>query len=91
MISQYNTSQPYPIKNLLKVVGKELSLHGFIVGSLRPKYEAEFYATFPARVASGEIKYKEDRVRGLERAGEAIVAVQSGKNFGKSVVIVADE
>ncbi|KAI0332231.1 NAD-P-binding protein [Cubamyces sp. BRFM 1775] len=91
MISQYNTTNPYPVKNLLQIVGKELSLNGFIVGTLRPKYEADFYATFPARVARGEIRYKEDRVRGLERAGDAIVAVQSGKNFGKSVLILADE
>ncbi|KAI0772918.1 NAD-P-binding protein [Trametes elegans] len=91
MISQYNTTQPYHVKNLMNIVGRELQIHGFIVGSLRPKYEDEFYATFPARVARGEIKYKEDRVRGLERAGHAIADVQSGRNFGKSVVVVADE
>ncbi|KAI9065187.1 NAD-P-binding protein [Trametes sanguinea] len=90
MISQYNTTDPYPIKNLMHIVSKELSINGFIVGSIRPKYEDWFYSTWPKRVASGEIKYKEDRVRGLENAGQAIVDVQSGRNFGKSVVIVAD-
>ncbi|KAI8989081.1 NAD-P-binding protein [Trametes punicea] len=90
MISEYN-AEPYPVKNLLKIVAQELSIRGFLVASLRPKYEAEFYATFPARVARGEIKYKEHRVHGLENAGQAIVDVQSGRNFGKCVVIVADE
>ncbi|KAH9854530.1 NAD-P-binding protein [Lenzites betulinus] len=90
MISQYNTA-PYYVKNLMKIVAQELSVHGFIVGTLRPKYVAEFYQTFPARVASGEIRYKEDRVQGLERAGDALVDVLRGNNFGKSVVIVADE
>ena len=91
MISQYNTAQPYHIKNLKSIVGKELSLSGFIVTSLRAKYEAEFRATFPRRVAEGEIRYREERVHGLANAGRAIVDVQRGRNFGKSVVIVADE
>ena len=47
--------------------------------------------TVPPRVASGEIKYKEHVVRGLENAGQAILDVQMGRNFGKSVVVVADE
>ncbi|CDO77399.1 hypothetical protein BN946_scf184857.g5 [Trametes cinnabarina] len=91
MISQYNTPTPYGVKNLMNIVAKELTIKGFIVGSIRHKYEDWFYSTWPKRVASGEIKYKEDRVRGLENAGKAIADVQSGRNFGKSVIIVADE
>ncbi|KAI0357028.1 NAD-P-binding protein [Trametes cingulata] len=91
MISSYNTTTPYHVKNLMKIVSQELTINGFIVGSIRHKYEDDFYATFPKRVASGEIKYKEHPVRGLENAGQAIVDVQSGRNFGKSVIIVADE
>ncbi|KAI9065188.1 NAD-P-binding protein [Trametes sanguinea] len=91
MISQYNTTEPYHVKNLRLIVHKELNLHGFLVLSLQDKYAAEFLATVPARVARGEIRYKEDRVRGLENAGRAIVDVQRGRNTGKSVVIVADE
>ncbi len=90
MISQYN-SAPYHVKNLIQIVSKELSVHGFIVGSLRDKYGADFYANFPARVASGEIKYKEHRVLGLEKAGHALLDVLRGDNFGKSVIVVADE
>ena len=59
--------------------------------SLESKYADEFFRTFPARVARGEIKYKEHRVDGLEHAGQAILDVQSGKNTGKMVVVVADE
>lgn len=90
MISQYN-SAPYHVKNLIQIVSKELSLHGFIVGSLRDKYGAQFYADFPGRVARGEIKYKEQRVLGLEKAGHALLDVLRGDNFGKSVIVVADE
>ncbi|KAL7284701.1 hypothetical protein ACG7TL_002005 [Trametes sanguinea] len=91
MISQYNTTEPYHVKNLRLIVHKELSIHGFLVLSLQDKYETEFRATVPARVARGEIGYREERARGLENAGQAIVDVQRGRNAGKSVVIVADE
>ena len=91
MISGYNTTEPYHVKNLMQIVGKQLHLHGFIVGYLRHKYVDAFYKSFVPRIARGEIKYKEHAVRGLENAGQAILDVQQGKNFGKSVIIVADE
>ena len=93
MISGYNTpaEHSYHVKNLMKIVSQELSINGFVVGSLREKYVDEFYATFPRRVAAGEIKHKEYPVRGLEQAGKAIVDVLTGKNFGKCVVVVAEE
>ena len=59
--------------------------------SLEPKYADEFFRTFPARVASGEIKYKEHRVKGLGNAGQALVDVLKGNNYGKMVVVVAEE
>ena len=91
MISGYNSSTSYHVKNLFKIMSSELSLHGFLVSSLRAKYVDAFYAEFPARVARGEIRYKEYVVRGLAQAGQAIVDVQSGKNFGKCVLLVADD
>ena len=59
--------------------------------SLESKYADEFFRTFPARVASGEIKYKEHLVKGLEKTGQALLDVLSGDNFGKSAVVVSDE
>ncbi|KAM5544840.1 hypothetical protein V8D89_001738 [Ganoderma adspersum] len=90
-ISAYNTTEPYGVKNLQLLLWREITLHGFLFISLEPKYYEQFMKTIPKRVASGEIKYKEHVVRGLENAGQAIFDVQMGKNFGKSVVIVADE
>ncbi|KAI0706490.1 hypothetical protein C8Q76DRAFT_800914 [Earliella scabrosa] len=90
-ISNYNTKEPYNVKNLQLILWREVTLHGFLVLSLESKYADEFFRTFPARVASGEIKYKEHRVEGLEHAGQAIFDVQSGKNTGKMVVVVANE
>ncbi len=91
MISAYNTKTPYGVANLINIISQEIHIHGFVVSSLRSKYVEEFYSHFVPRVASGDIKYKEYLVRGLENAGEAILDVQSGKNFGKCVVVVAEE
>ncbi len=92
MISNYNDVQePYNVRNLQNLVWREITFHGFTVSSLIPKYGEEFHRTFPARVASGEIKYKEHRVYGIEKGGEALLEVLQGKNFGKAVVIVAEE
>ncbi|KDQ64391.1 hypothetical protein JAAARDRAFT_28018 [Jaapia argillacea MUCL 33604] len=90
MISSYN-SQPYPVKNLMLIVGKAIKMCGFLVFQFQEKYIEEFYKVVPAKLASGEIKYTEDITRGLEKVGEAILAVQTGKNKAKSVIVVAEE
>ena len=90
-ISSYNTSAPYGVKNLQLLVWREVHLYGFLKTRLEPKYSEEFFSTVPPRVAKGELKYKETVVRGLENAAQAIVDIQKGENFGKSIVIVADE
>lgn len=90
MISGYNDQAP-PVRNLMMIVVKELKINGFIVGSLHEKYGEWFYKEIPQRIASGELKYIEDIKKGLEFSGHAIEDVQRGRNFGKSVVVVAEE
>jgi NADPH-dependent curcumin reductase CurA len=70
---------------------KSLTISGIIVFRLQPKYDAEFYATIPAALASGELKYTEEVSRGLETVGDVILRVQEGRNTAKAVVIIADE
>ncbi|KIJ62669.1 hypothetical protein HYDPIDRAFT_176457 [Hydnomerulius pinastri MD-312] len=90
MISSYNQT-PYAVSNLMNIVAKEIKISGFIVGTLLPKYQEAFYTEIPSMIASGEFKLKEDVTKGLEGAGEAILAVQKGTNTGKSVIVVADQ
>ncbi|KAJ7668858.1 hypothetical protein B0H17DRAFT_1087578 [Mycena rosella] len=90
MISGYNTGHT-GIKNMHQTFSRSLSINGFIVSRLEPKYDTEFYATIPRALASGEIKYREDVSNGLETVGDAILRVQQGKNTGKAVVVVAEE
>ncbi len=67
-----------------------ISMNGFIVFDLAPKWEDEFNKVIPQRVASGDIKYREDKYQGLELVGDVILAVQKGLNKAKAVVHVAD-
>jgi NADPH-dependent curcumin reductase CurA len=75
----------------MQVVSKSISLQGFIVLRLYSKYDQVFNATMPAKVASGEIKYREDIYDGLDKVGDVLLFVLQGKNKGKAVVHVADD
>ena len=57
---------------------------------LLPKYEAEFYQVVPKAVRDGKIRHREHVYRGLEHTGQALVDVLTGKNNGKSVIVLAD-
>ncbi|KAJ2913881.1 hypothetical protein MD484_g6543, partial [Candolleomyces efflorescens] len=91
MISAYNSPTPPPIRNLIMVVAKSISIFGFIVSRLHDKYEAAFYEEVPKLVSEGKLKYKEQVYEGLEQAGLAVLEVQQGKNLAKAVVRVAKE
>lgn len=91
MASQYNGGEPYNVKNLSQAIGKVLTLQGLLYNVLRPQYEDEFYATVPQLVKDGVIKYREDISNGLETVGQALNDVGLGKNFGKRVVVVAED
>ena len=90
MISSYNGQAP-SVNNLNAIVAKQLKIFGFLVFMLHWKYMEEFYQVVPKQIAAGVYRYTEDITRGLQYAGHAILDVQSGKNKGKSVVLVAEE
>lgn len=92
MISGYN-GQQYGVKNLMNVVGKRLTLRGFIVGDpdFWPKYAQDFYTNVPKWLASGEIKYKSDIAVGLENGPDKFVGMLRGENFGKTIIQIAAE
>lgn len=78
-------------QNLANILSREIKVYGFTIMTLLPKYRDTFYAEVPALIASGEIKLREDLSKGLESAGEAILAVQRGTNAGRSVILVAEQ
>ncbi|KAG8213601.1 alcohol dehydrogenase [Butyriboletus roseoflavus] len=90
MISNYGGSAE-PIPNMINVISKEISINGFVVTTLSPKYLETFERQVPALLASKELTYREDVTMGLENAEAAFDNFLKGAFIGKSVVIVADE
>jgi NADPH-dependent curcumin reductase CurA len=87
---QYNFFQPFH-QNLVEIVRKSISMYGFVVSRLLPKYGAQFYPEMTAQVVTGKIQHRQQIYDGLADSGEAIAAVQKGLNTAKAVVHVADE
>ncbi|CUA77382.1 hypothetical protein RSOLAG22IIIB_12716 [Rhizoctonia solani] len=81
-----------PLWNWAYFLTKRLTVRGFVVGELeaqvgKPKV---FYEKMVPLVANGQIKWNEHVFEGLDKAGDAILAVQKGDNTAKTVVKVAD-
>ncbi|KAF9439367.1 hypothetical protein BGZ76_000028 [Entomortierella beljakovae] len=90
MISNYNTTDPYGVRNLFHVVTKRITIRGFIVSDFAEECGADFVKDVSSWLASGEIVYKEDIANGIENALDAFVGMLQGKNFGKQLVKIAD-
>lgn len=85
-ISAYNAAEPPPgPRNLALAVGKQLTLRGFIVssyGHLRDRFEADMAGW----LQSGQIRYDETVIDGLEHAVDAFLGMLRGENLGKMLV-----
>ncbi|KAJ4474964.1 hypothetical protein J3R30DRAFT_3505583 [Lentinula aciculospora] len=90
-ISQYNSKDGVNMKNLDQIYARRIILYGFLISDLAPKWQEEFYKVIPKKLASGELKFREDVTQGLENSGQAIRDVQIGTNTGKKVIVVAQE
>jgi NADPH-dependent curcumin reductase CurA len=90
MIAEYNDREPRPGPNLGTVVRKRLKIQGFIVSDQRHRH-AEFRAMAAPLVKSGQLKYREDIVEGLDHAPEAFIGLLQGRNFGKLLICLSDD
>ncbi|MBQ0830197.1 NADP-dependent oxidoreductase [Streptomyces tagetis] len=88
MISVYNATEPAPgPRNLARLIQTRGRIEGFLVGDhedLRPRFAEEVGAW----VRSGELKYRETVVEGVENTLDAFLGVLRGDNTGKMVVAV---
>lgn len=78
----------------MNVMTQSLTMRGFIIFRLEeshPHLLQEFYENVPSLIATGNLKYKEEITRGLEKVGDVILNVQKGMNKGKAVVLVAED
>lgn len=90
-ISGYNAVEPPPgPRNLGLMVGKRLTLRGFLVGDhtdLRP----EFTETVTGWLRSGQLVVRETVREGIEQAVPAFLELLRGGNVGKMVVRLAPD
>ncbi|OJJ46024.1 hypothetical protein ASPZODRAFT_2037064 [Penicilliopsis zonata CBS 506.65] len=89
MVSQYNITEPsYPIRNLGQVVGKRLTIRGFIVGddNMGPLYAKEHQERVAPMIKDGRFKVLMHETDGIENAAEGLVGIFYGKNMGKAVL-----
>lgn len=85
-IAGYNAQEPVPgPRNLMMVVAKRLMLRGFIVSD-HADVAGEFYRTVGPWLASGDVRYRETFVDGLDRTVEAFLGLSTGANIGKMLV-----
>jgi NADPH-dependent curcumin reductase len=90
MVAEYNDVEPRPGPNLMSAVRRRLKIQGFIVSDRWQRF-AEYRAMAAPLLKSGELKYREDIVDGLDRAPEAFIGLLQGRNFGKLVVKLAED
>ena len=69
-------------------LSKSITLRGFINYDFNDLYP-DFLREISVGLKSGEIRYREDIVDGLENAPQAFIGMLAGKNFGKLLIRVA--
>ena len=97
LIAQYNAKPgdppagPAAVTDLMRAsLTKRLLIRGFIVYDFAEEAEA-FHTEMGEWVRSGEIRYREDVVEGIENAPQAFMGLLKGRNFGKLLVRVAPD
>jgi hypothetical protein len=85
LISQYNATEPYGLRNFRSVLVNRLRVQGFIVSD-RVELWPRALADLTQWVGEGRIRYRETVAHGLENAPRAFLGMLRGENFGKQVV-----
>jgi NADPH-dependent curcumin reductase CurA len=90
-ISGYNAVEPPPgPRNMALMVGKRLTLRGFLVGDHTDLRE-EFTDTVTGWLRSGDLVVRETEYQGIENAVPAFLDLMRGGNTGKMVVRLAPD
>jgi NADPH-dependent curcumin reductase CurA len=85
LISDYNATQPYGLKNIRAVLVNRIRMQGMIVFDWKERY-GEALQALAAYHLQGKLKYRESVVEGLENAPKGLIALLKGQNFGKQLV-----
>ncbi|MER7656021.1 NADP-dependent oxidoreductase [Streptomyces albidoflavus] len=85
-IAQYNDKgAPTGPRNLALAIGKRLRLQGFIVGD-HSDLQPQFVDEVSGWVRSGELKYNETFVEGIDNGVKGFLGMLRGENTGKMII-----
>ena len=90
LISQYNMRPLPPAPNLIPLLINRARIQGFLVSDHFDRFDA-FIREVAPWVRSGELRYREDIVEGIDAAPQAFIGLLEGKNFGKLLVRVSSD
>ena len=88
LISDYNATTPYALRNLRAILVNRIRMQGMIVFDWKDRY-GEALQALAGYLAEGRLKYRESVVEGLENAPRGLIALLKGDNFGKQLVKLA--
>jgi len=84
-ISDYNSVDPYRVRNWRAILVNRLRVQGMIVFDWKDRY-GEALKALGGYFGEGRLKYKESIVHGLANAPRGFIDLLAGKNFGKQLV-----
>lgn len=84
-ISDYNSTDPYRVKNWRAILVNRLRVQGMIVFDWKDRY-GEALKALGGYFAEGKLNYRESVVQGLENAPRGLIDLLGGRNFGKQLV-----
>ena len=87
-ISDYNSTDPYRVKNWRAILVNRLKVQGMIVFDFKERY-GEAFKALAGYYAAGKLKTRESVVEGLANAPQGFIALLKGGNFGKQLVKLA--
>ena len=85
LVSQYNASEAYAVKNFRYFLTARIRLQGFIVSDRMQLWKPAL-ADLARHVKDATLKYRESVAEGLDAAPAAFIGMLKGENFGKQVV-----
>ncbi|KAK2985133.1 hypothetical protein RJ640_000900 [Escallonia rubra] len=90
MISQYNKiwTEREGVRNLLNIIGKEVRMEGFLIGSYLDRFE-DFAKEMEGYIKEGKIHFKHNIYHGIESFPESLASLFSSSNAGKVCIQVA--
>ncbi|KAH8082201.1 hypothetical protein HD553DRAFT_67402 [Filobasidium floriforme] len=95
-ISDYNSAQPYPIRNYQALISTKSTMQGFIVFQFAERYD-EGREYLSKLLKDGKLKYEwtvvgdgKDKLKGVEACVDGLQGLYEGRNVGKTVVKVWD-